>query len=1060
MARFRVSVIFMISLMLIVLLNPFLVQEKSGVEGWTDGNKDSPVYPHYGIVDLLVDQAYRVFNGSNFEKAEYLRYWYKWDGADSESDSFDPRTKIATYSDNLLAWTDDDARNDGDKANFFIHNSKGWETTDAPTTAQQWADWAVENLTTWFMNGKPEVSSAKHRAAYCVGRMSRYISKMAQYSRTDYSQLDQVNFIPQYDPNEVSYQKYYEAYLWNDESMTELAMDFRNRTFQVPIGHNASTIYNHTADVARFVNSRDGSTVSMVDHDGSTITVGKTYKEMLDQFIYCWDTGVFYNDTVRGFNDTLWELTIENMVAVTQNLSAIYGAIYDMAQYNFITTAPDLTIVDFSYEPSEVLANDMVTVNATIRNNGPTSTRDAVIIEISTTTGFVNTRPVALEAYQEKNVTFSPFQIGTGNITVNLMADSQETLAEPNEMDNTLQFGIDPIPEVFESEIELAVPFTTIRKDTIQPIKVAVNNLGNRYDEFIISGSTTTGNVFFDPPDDPVGVEPGTTVIADLLMITIMDTELGQVTVSILAEGDRSQVEIEIVVDVLDRSKDPIPVITGPDWTRVGMNISLSAIGSTDPDGDSLYFTWRVPEWGNYTGPEVTFNYTREGSYDVVLEVYDGNLTVEQIWTIVVYPQPLDNLSSMVTGKDASGITVSWSAWKAGGLVAYWIVASALPEQGDLSSRGPFEVRVSPGTTEIRIGGFHPGTDIEIEVKVQTEIVDNRTMDILTTNTTGISSFETSVNFYIELLDEGPYLYLQYKPWLQPESNRMPSILIERWAGSFIEIPSETMEEVQTTKAKDTVRYPVLSNWGLYKASLTYTFAEGNASAFVVETDFEQKNSEPETAAVNLDQKWELNVNGTCSMHIILELKDPNDHITVEADWGDGTTSTEEFTTSSSSVDQIDIYHDYTEVGTYSISLKITDWSGDVWWVNETVEVHEYSPPADDDSTRLIIMIIIAVIATIFIVGMLIFLGKSAYKFAKKDTEVEFDMDQIKSKKVEKAGTGTDFDERRDMQIPQESIMGSARKRTIDEEEETETTELPDDAPMIKESIVFDDEEE
>ncbi len=1048
MVQVRIPVMISISLMLLIAFNPLL---GSGVEAWTDGNKDSPVYPHYGIVDMLVDQAYREFNATYPEKAEYLRYWYLWDGADSDPDSFDLRVKVATPDDNFLAWTDDDAANDGDKANYFIHNSKGWEMTDAPTTAQQWANWSVQNLTKWFMQGKPEVSDAKHKAAYCAARMSRYISKMAQYGRTDYSQWDQVNSLPEYDPNEVSYQKYYEAYLWNDASMTELVKDFRNRTFDLPTGFNATDVHTQVADAAKHVNSRDGTAVTMIDHDGSEITVGKTYKEMLYQFMYCWDNDIKYNQTVRGFNGTLWELTLENMVLVAENLSAIYGALYDRAQYNFIETAPDVAIIDHSYEPEEVIANDMVTVNATVKNIGPTSTRGTILVEISTSTGFANTRPIALEPFEEKNVTFSPFRAGTSDLWVRIKADSEEIMAEPNEADNEVQFEISPIPEVFASELELAVPFPTIRRDTVQPIELLVHNNGNRYDEFTISGNSTLEDVFFIAPEDPVGVGPNSTVQVQLFMATLPETDLGQVSVDISAEGTRSVSEIQITVEVLDRSQEPVPRISGPDWTRVGMDITLSAEGSTDPDGDALYFNWLIPEWGNYTGPQVTFNYTRVGSYDIVLEVFDGNLTVESVWTIEVHPLPPENLSSYISSRGVSSITVTWSPWKAGGLIAYWLEASVRPGEEKPSERGPFSLKVPPGTTTGRIGGFYPETDVEVRVKVQTEDESNRTMDVLISNTTGTDGFRSAVNMYLEFLDSGPYLYLQYKPWTQPEVERVPKIHVERWSGGFTDLPTEDMEIVQTTRTMDTVRYPLKADWGLYRVSLTYMFLNGSVSAFQVVTEYEKTNTPPEAQAINFDKKWELNVNGTCYMHVVLEVLDPKDHITIEADWGDGTSSTTEWFTSSNPATQIDIYHNYTEAGFYDVSLKIIDWSGDVSWVNQTVEVHEYSPPRENVGLSMVLLIIIAIVAIIFIVAMLIFLGRAAYRFAKKDTEVEFDMEQLGSRKKEKAGTGTDFDLRRNMQIPQESIMGGAKDRSEDPGSE--------DTPVVDGRIVFDDEE-
>ncbi|MFW3145868.1 MAG: CARDB domain-containing protein [Thermoplasmatota archaeon] len=1049
MSRFRLLVVSSLLMMLIVGSSPLLVQEKSGVEAWTDGNRDSPVYPHFGIVDMLAERAYLKFNETEPEKAQYLDYWYLPEGADSDDDSFDAKHLIATPDDNFLAWTDDtNGQPDGDKANYFIHSRKGWEITDAPTTAQRWANYTIENLTQWMMEGMPTVSLAKHKAAYCTARMSRYVIKMSQFGRTDWTLWDTKIDVPDYNPNEVSYQTYYEAYLWTDDAMTALYTDYWDIELAPPDDLNASKVHIYTADVAKWVNSRDGGTVTIMDEDGSTKTVGNTYWSMLQQFMYCWDNDMRYNNT-RGFNETLWNLTLENIISATEYLSSIYVAIYDAAVERFLATAPDLTIVSSDHMPSSVIANDMVTINATVRNDGLRSTPDAFIVELSTSGGYVNTKPIQLDAGAQGNITFTAFQIGTSDETITITADSTTKVAESDEGNNVLSYMISPIPEVFSSNIELARPFSSIRRDTIQPILVRVHNTGNRYDEFNLSASTFTPEVFFAGTDEPIGVLPGSYEDAPVYMVTTMDTSLGPVNVQIDSEGTRSRSELQIMVDVLDRSQDPVPRISGPSWSRLGENVTLSAAGSTDPDGDALYFTWRVPLWGNLTGREITFNYTKLGTYNIVLEVYDGNVTSELLWPFTVYPLPPSNLTSNPSARGVSGLTISWSQWRAGGLIAYWLEAMALPGQGERSERGPYLTRVEPGNNSGRIGKFLPDTEVEVTVKAEAERFGNVTMDTFTTTTSDLSNFDSGLVMYVE---DG-YLYLQYKPWIDPEGEREPEIEVLRWSNGFVPVSNDTMEEIQKTKVFDTIRYKLSANWGLFSARLTYFWSNETTPVFTIANTTEKENFAPVTKLTGSDDKWMLNKAGNCTVHLFLEVDDLYDHLTLEIDWGDGTKETKEVETGADEIEKMDLFHDYYSTGDFEISMKITDWAGESVWENSTVTILKYSPPKKPgEGLDLAIKIIIGVIAIILILVVLFFLGRTAYRFAKRESEVEFQMKDLKGESYKKPGTGTDFDKRREMQIPKESIMGGSTVKKEEEEKE--------EMPIIKGTIVFDDEDE
>ncbi|MBT7432351.1 MAG: PKD domain-containing protein, partial [Euryarchaeota archaeon] len=59
---------------------------------------------------------------------------------------------------------------------------------------------------------------------------------------------------------------------------------------------------------------------------------------------------------------------------------------------------------------------------------------------------------------------------------------------------------------------------------------------------------------------------------------------------------------------------------------RTGDTITFNAGGSSDPDGDSLSFSWTFGDGNTGTGATTTHSYVQKGEYSVKLIVSDGTI--------------------------------------------------------------------------------------------------------------------------------------------------------------------------------------------------------------------------------------------------------------------------------------------------------------------------------------------------------------------------------------------------------------------------------------------------
>jgi len=85
--------------------------------------------------------------------------------------------------------------------------------------------------------------------------------------------------------------------------------------------------------------------------------------------------------------------------------------------------------------------------------------------------------------------------------------------------------------------------------------------------------------------------------------------------------------DVPVRVTVVSVDRAPIAVAGGPYSGLVGNAISMSAAGSSDPDGDALTYAWAFGDGGSDTGAEVSHAYAAWGHYLVVLTVSDGSLS-------------------------------------------------------------------------------------------------------------------------------------------------------------------------------------------------------------------------------------------------------------------------------------------------------------------------------------------------------------------------------------------------------------------------------------------------
>lgn len=80
--------------------------------------------------------------------------------------------------------------------------------------------------------------------------------------------------------------------------------------------------------------------------------------------------------------------------------------------------------------------------------------------------------------------------------------------------------------------------------------------------------------------------------------------------------------QVEIAVE--SRTRPPVAVANGPYAGSEGASVTLSAAGSTDPDGDALEYAWSFGDGATGNGASVSHTWAQDGEYTVTLTVTDS----------------------------------------------------------------------------------------------------------------------------------------------------------------------------------------------------------------------------------------------------------------------------------------------------------------------------------------------------------------------------------------------------------------------------------------------------
>lgn len=127
-----------------------------------------------------------------------------------------------------------------------------------------------------------------------------------------------------------------------------------------------------------------------------------------------------------------------------------------------------------------------------------------------------------------------------------------------------------------------------------------------------------------------------------------------------VSHGDRHAVPVETTILVGVTNSAPVIELTAPEQGIRGQRITLDASKSHDPDGETLRFRWRFPDFiantsnkpipngsasvlENAHTAQASFVPDMAGNYVVDLTVYDGSVDVTQRVTIQVAPQEGDS---------------------------------------------------------------------------------------------------------------------------------------------------------------------------------------------------------------------------------------------------------------------------------------------------------------------------------------------------------------------------------------------------------------------------------
>ncbi len=633
---------------------------------WGNGDGASAVYPDFGVHDMATDFALRDLQFFSLASISWATDWYLFNSSDW-GPSFDPASTRPTATDNLVAYTDDPDSDhmDWDNHTHFLNRQTATSPSegDAARRVADLYNQTTDALLAWMRNGSRKWDANEHRAAYLAGLMSHYLMDTTQFGHTDYTLLDHAH--PADDPEGATYHSYYESRVWTDSALKLLDITLKNS--QLPRPSRTTDPWRLVDDLARYVNSRDGTTVQLTDADSEVVTVGSDYAWALATFASNWDAFVTFNGA-RGYDQGLWDYTLANLVAGIENLTTLWFSAFHDARDEFRATAPDVYLEGCDVTPAEgAVDGDQVLVEAYILNKGASPTGNfsvALYVDSewanSTTVGSLDADGWAVVPIGWTGV--------AGVHDLYVVADSLYEVVESNETNNVWAAGYIVGLERHASRFSKDPVSIFLSQDSTGGFLLILFNEGNRPDVYEISilPESDPFDLFVTILEDEIVLAAGARYTFHVDVTAPLDAPPGERSFTVIAKGGNSTATVELTVYITERQLPPFIVLEYGHFANVSVPHTFDASGSWDHNGDSITFTWDFGDGGTAFGPVVTHAYSAVGVYEGALNASDGKLHRVFIFEVSVIDAIPPASALAVLDVDMDAAVVSWTPWRSG----------------------------------------------------------------------------------------------------------------------------------------------------------------------------------------------------------------------------------------------------------------------------------------------------------------------------------------------------------------------------------------------------------
>jgi len=653
--------------LLIVLLMVAVPVASSTSQAWGNGSSGSVEFTNFGIHDITCDIALRTATYTSPELLTWMTDWYIRNETDYAF-SFDSDNDLSgpTSTDNINAYTDDPDSywQDWDNHTLNLHPRAGWDPPegDAARRVSQLYNQTVYHIYRWLMNGSVRYDTDQHYAAYYGGLMAHYLMDITQFGHTDWTRLDH-SHPPDYDPQDATYHSYYEARAWTDQALRAIHVDLMG--YALPEPERVSDPAQVVRDLAGFVNGRHGPAVQFQDLDLNTVTLGSTYVVMLENFTSNWDAGVTHKGA-RGYDEELWNLSEENMVAGMNNLTNLWTSAYLDAKDRFQEDAADIVIESVDIWPQEgVFEGQRVTMDIIVANNGNTPTGKTEIA-LFVDDEIVRVLNLDLKAGMNSSSGGSLWVAVAGTHEIRLVADVYQKVPESNESNNVWSTEYTVLAEHHESNMMTEHSVLEILQEDTGWFDLTLENLGNRDDVYDISVNAYPGTIDFSLtlPVEDIYIPALSNTTFRIEVATILDNPVGPRNFAVTAMGENSTVGIGLTVIIKERQLAPLIEVEYDFFTNVSVPVTFDASSSWDHNGDEISFSWDFGDGTFGTGAVVEHVYEAEGVYVIVLNASDGELhrnrTLEVSVEDAIPPQP----HLTVTDVDFNAARFEWTTWE------------------------------------------------------------------------------------------------------------------------------------------------------------------------------------------------------------------------------------------------------------------------------------------------------------------------------------------------------------------------------------------------------------